>query len=131
MSRSQKQTTRRRKPSVAEEIIAGLSEFAEVVKSGQPVREVFNCRRVRLDLRPSPYDAGSVRATRDLLGASQSVFALLLGVSASTVRAWEQGAAKPSGMARRFMDEIRVDPERWVERLKRAAVPKKVAGVKT
>jgi DNA-binding transcriptional regulator YiaG len=58
-----------------------------------------------------------VKKTRDLLGTSQEIFARFLGVSASAVQDWEQGAKPPAGSARRLMDEIRANPEYWRRRL--------------
>ncbi len=74
--------------------------------------------------KPGPYGPEQVKETRRLLNASQALFAKFLGVSASTVRAWEHGTNVPSALACRFMDEIRREPERWVERLRSAVVYK-------
>lgn len=41
----------------------------------------------------------------------QSNFALILGVSIGTVRAWEQGIKGPSGPSRRPLDIIDINPE--------------------
>lgn len=70
--------------------------------------------------RPGGTLAGSpaeVKATRELLGASQAIFAQFLGVSASAVQDWEQGAKPPQGSACRLMHEIRRDPAYWRKRL--------------
>src|SRR5438067_1975695 len=61
-------------------------------------------------LPPPAFDAKAVKAVRAELGVSQPAFAALLGVATATVRAWEQGQKRPSGMARRFLAEIRRDP---------------------
>ena len=50
---------------------------------------------------------------------------MFLGVSVKTVQAWEQGLQTPPKMACRFMDEIRHDPEHWIERLKEAICVKR------
>ena len=47
------------------------------------------------------------------VGASQPVFARMLGVSAALVRSWEGGQRKPAPMARRLLDLIRADPSKW------------------
>jgi DNA-binding transcriptional regulator YiaG len=62
-----------------------------------------------------PPEVGPVEAkeARAELGLSQSVFAEFLGVSPSTVRAWEQGKRGPSPLARRFLGEIRRELEHW------------------
>jgi putative transcriptional regulator len=113
-----------KKASVGARIIEGLQEFADTLKKKEPIAEKFTCRVVELDLHPTPYDPELVKATRQLLRASQAVFARFLGVSVKTVQAWEQGASTPNDMACRFMDEIRHNPPYWTERLRQAAVAK-------
>jgi putative transcriptional regulator len=111
-----------KKASVATRMIQGLQEFVDTLKEKQPITEKFTCRVVELDLRPTPYNPEQVKNTRLLLNASQAVFARFLGVSVKTVRAWEQGINTPNDMACRFMDEIRLNPTYWMERLQKAAV---------
>lgn len=52
-----------------------------------------------------------VRAARKKLGLSQDRFALAFGVSASTVRKWEQGQRRPTGAARVLVRVIEKNPE--------------------
>jgi putative transcriptional regulator len=104
--------------AVEKEIIKRLEEFADVLKSGQAISDKFTCRKVELELKPRSYSPALVKQTRNLLNASQAVFALFLGVSVKTVRAWEQGNNTPSDIACRFMDEIRANPPYMVERLR-------------
>ena len=111
-----------KKASVGARIIQGLEEFLEALEKKEPVAEKFTCRVVKLDLRPTPYTPELVKKTRDLLNASQAVFARLLGVAVNTVRSWEQGVNIPQDVACRFMDEIRRNPAYWVQRLKESAV---------
>ena len=103
----------RRKDSVGARIIEGLREFTEALEKEEPIAERFTCRTVMLDLLAVPYDPKAVKATRQLLAASQGVFAQFLGVSVKSVRAWEQGVNTPSDIACRFMDEIRRNPHYW------------------
>ena len=103
--------------SVGDSIIEGLGEFRDALKSGRPVAEKLTCRRVALDLTPTRYNAKTTKETRKLFGVSQAVFARFLGVSKSTVQAWEQGANRPNEIASRFMDEIRHDLGYWQNRL--------------
>lgn len=44
-----------------------------------------------------------VKAVRHGLGASQSEFALMIGVSVSTLQNWEQGRRQPEGPARALL----------------------------
>jgi putative transcriptional regulator len=102
--------------SVAKEMIDGLNELTEAVRRGDDLSAKFNVREVRLSIKPSKYTPALVKKTRGTLQASQSLFAMFLGVSPATVRAWERGANTPSDMAARFMDEIRHDPQYWQRR---------------
>jgi DNA-binding transcriptional regulator YiaG len=69
---------------------------------------------VELPEDPKSYDADSVRRTRENIGASQPIFAHLLGVSPMLVRPWEQGQRQPAKWARHLLDEMNHDPRhRW------------------
>jgi len=105
------------KDSVGAKILEGLREFTEALENDEQITERFTCRTVMLDLVPVPYGPEEVKATRKLLRASQGIFAQFLGVSAKSVRAWEQGINTPNNMACRFMDEIQSNPEFWRDRL--------------
>ncbi len=113
--------------TLGEKIIEGLQEFTEALKNRESLSNQLNCRRIVLDVHPTPYNPKLVKQTRGLLNVSQAVFAGFLGVSANTVQAWEQGINTPNDMACRFMDEIRHDPDYWLERLKEMVVPKTTA----
>jgi len=51
-----------------------------------------------------------IRETRKKLGVSQSVFAVVLGVSKKTVESWEAGRYIPDGAARRLIFMLLADP---------------------
>ena len=108
--------------SLAEEIVDELDEFAAAVARGQQLATKFNCRTVAVDFGTPAYDGGLVKKTRAVLGASQAIFAQLLGVSPKTVRAWEQGVNVPHEASCRLMDEVRRDPAYWRKRLSDAIV---------
>jgi len=93
--------------------MAGIEEVARSLDGGPALTQ----RRVRVSVKPRAYRGEDVRIVRRAMGASQSVFAQFLGTSLNTVRSWEQGARKPSPMARRFMDEIHREPARWRQRV--------------
>jgi DNA-binding transcriptional regulator YiaG len=112
-TRKQKGSTR-----AGRQIIAGLTELVEAAQRGDDLSRRFTVRTVKLPDDPKPYDAAAVKATRDLLGASQALFARLIGVSAALVRAWEQGTRPPAPVARRLLDEINREPSRWRAMLK-------------
>jgi DNA-binding transcriptional regulator YiaG len=51
-----------------------------------------------------------VRALRNAIGASQSVFASMVGVSPDLVQSWEQGIRALSPLACRLLETIELDP---------------------
>jgi putative transcriptional regulator len=77
-----------------------------------------------MDLQPMPYNPKAVKQTRQLLSASQAVFAMFLGVNIKTLQAWEHGKTAPPKMACRFMDEIRRDLDHWKARLEESITVK-------
>jgi len=112
--------------SVGEKIVSSLKNFVETIEATDDVDDVlrrFNCRTIKLNLEAKTYSPELVKNTRELLGASQSIFAQFLGVSASAVQDWEQGAKPPRGSACRLMDEIRCNPGYWIDRLRELSTP--------
>lgn len=107
---------------LGQRILADLAEHIAAIESGAPLR----VRTVTLDLTAHRYGPNDVRRVRDALGMSQAVFAAFLGIDATTVRAWEQGRREPSGMARRFLEEIEASPRHWATRVKDKIKPKGV-----
>jgi len=51
-----------------------------------------------------------IQAIRKKMSLSQSVFAQLLNVSASSVRQWEQGKRKPSGSTKVLLELLEKSP---------------------
>lgn len=109
--------------SVGKKLTRRLKNFVEAVEDGQDPTKRFTCRTIRLQLEPQEYNPELVKKTRNILGASQAIFAQFLGVSASAVQDWEQGEKPPKGSACRLMDEIRRDPEYWLKRLRELSTP--------
>jgi len=58
------------------------------------------------DFRPA-----DIKAIRDGLGKSQSEFALMIGVSVSTLQNWEQGRRQPEGPARALLKIAAENPK--------------------
>ncbi|MGA3948939.1 helix-turn-helix domain-containing protein [Ralstonia nicotianae] len=52
------------------------------------------------------FDAPAIARIRQSVNVSQSVFAAYLNTTTSTVRQWEQGGKKPSGMAARLLQLV-------------------------
>lgn len=113
-----------KKKTVAEELIEGFTELAVALESDCDIGAQFNCYQMRLDLHPGSYTPELIKETRGLLRASPTIFAGFLGVSPKTVRQWEQGSSIPQPLACRFMDEIRRNPEYYLNRLRESIVPK-------
>lgn len=112
-----------REPRVGPRLIAGLTELRDALAAGEPLSGRFTVRTYRLP-DPGRYDAAAVRGTRAKLGASQVLFAGLMGASPALVRAWEQGSRQPSAMARRLLDEMNREPAHWAGFI----VPARTAG---
>lgn len=104
-------------------LIAGLTHLRDTLKRGERLEKRYTMRTVDLNLEPQDYDAEHVRKTRELLRASQAVFAKLLGVKAKTIQSWEQGVVPPA-MARRLLDLVNDNPQQWLDILQRAAEEK-------
>ena len=102
-------------------IVRALNQFADDLGAGTPIETKYTVRQVRVIPRPSLYPPARVRAVRELVGASQEVFAQLLAVSPMTIRSWEQGLRQPSPIARRFLDEIGMAPSHFRGRILTAA----------
>ena len=88
---------------------------------GKLVKSVRQAGRIkRGQLRPSRvsrFGAEDVRAIRNRLGKSQSEFALMIGVSVSTLQNWEQGRRQPEGPARALLKVAATNPEAVAEAL--------------
>lgn len=71
--------------------------FQELMSS---VRQAGRIRRGTLKAsRTTVFKPEDVKAVRASLGASQSEFALMIGVSVATLQNWEQGRRTPDGPA--------------------------------
>jgi len=76
----------------------------------RPAREYTLSARSATVAPPPSYDAARVRRVRAKLRVTQPVFAGLLNVSPSTVRAWERGAKTPEGPTRRLLEMAERQP---------------------
>jgi len=113
--------------SKGQEIVQGLRELADALKTGEPLEALFTVRTYKIT-PPPEYRNGDVRRVRDLLGMSQTAFAAFLGVDPSTVRSWEQGLRPPSPLACRMLSEIEADPGHWRKRLAACLVGPSIRG---
>ena len=88
----------------------------------EAMQEALDHSAEKIELRTSNYTIANVapvcktitvdeiKETRKRLGVSQSVFAIILGVSKKTVESWETGRYTPDGAARRLIMIIQADP---------------------
>ncbi len=115
------------KKRIGQQLVESLQGFVEALESGVDIEKTFTCHHVKVNIDSMECEPQTVKQTRKMLRASQTVFAKFLGVSVQTVRAWEQGANVPSDIAKRFMYEIRLNPDYWTTRLRARIVLKKHA----
>ena len=85
------------------------SDFEKLVES---VRDAGRIRRGEVEpARRFEVRAEDIKAIRSKLDKSQSEFALMIGVSVSTLQNWEQGRRQPEGPARALLKVASVNPE--------------------
>lgn len=83
--------------------------FEELVRSVKQAGQIKRDKK-----RPSRrfcFKPADIRGIRDRLGLSQSQFALLIGISVSTLQNWEQGRREPEGPARALLRVADRNPE--------------------
>jgi putative transcriptional regulator len=100
-------------------IIASLEEairHARGEETGARVTtvEVTTRRKAHLE-QPPWFPPHTILEIRQKLSVSQVIFAQMMGVSASTVRAWEQGKREPEGAARRLLQIADLHPDVLVD----------------
>ena len=89
--------------------------FQELLTS---VRQAGQIRRgARRPSRTTTFHPTDVQAVRAKLGASQTEFALMIGVSVATLRNWEQGRRTPDGPALALLRVAARDPKAVIRAL--------------
>ena len=84
------------------------NDFKSLVES---VRQAGKIKRGKIKAsRITHFSPADVRAIRRKLDKSQSEFALMIGVSISTLQNWEQGRRKPEGPARALLKVAAENP---------------------
>ena len=110
--------------SMGSELVDRLRRFTgklDSLNDSSELPEVLTVRKVKLDLKPRSFSANEVKAIRKRLRVSQPVFAEFFGVSASTVKDWEQGISPPTGPVCRILEEMLRDIEPWSKRIRELA----------
>jgi putative transcriptional regulator len=92
-------------------VVAKMKEddFNNLVKSIKQAGKIKNSQ-----LKPGrtfEFNSMDIKAIRNKLHKSQSEFALMIGVSVSTLQNWEQGRRKPDGPARALLKVASENPE--------------------
>lgn len=96
-----------RKTRLGQELIAGLEEAVSHARGGKKLRTAS----IEIPEPAKPWPKERIaRLRKERFRVSQPVFASLLSVTASTIRAWEQGQKTPSGAARRLLEVAEIDP---------------------
>jgi putative transcriptional regulator len=91
------------------------SAFDELKES---VRQAGEIRRgERRASRRTIYKPADIKAIRERLGLSQSRFALLIGISVSTLQNWEQGRRVPDGPAQMLLRVADQHPDALLDAL--------------
>ena len=71
----------------------------------------LDLRAVEIPARPRPMKPGDIRALRETLNASQTLFARLLNVSSNAVESWEQGIREPRQATLKLLHIARKNPQ--------------------
>lgn len=90
-----------------------VQSMAEALAHAQGERA--GSRSHRIAVKPA-----EIQQARKRLGLSQDQFADVFGVSASTLRKWEQGQRSPTGAAKTLLKIIEREPKAVVRALKAA-----------
>ena len=82
-----------------------------LASAGEKSGVKLDLRTVELPSRPKPMKPGDIRAVRESLNASQSLFARLLNVSSNAVESWEQGIREPRQATLKLLHIARRNPD--------------------
>jgi putative transcriptional regulator len=88
-----------------EKLVSSIKQAGKIRRGEMKASRVFNVK---------PMD---VRAIRKRLELSQSEFALMIGVSLSTLQNWEQGRRRPDGPAQALLRVAAANPKAVVDAL--------------
>jgi len=74
-------------------------------------------KKTKKPSRVFKYDIPDIKSIRKKLHVSQSEFALMIGVSTSTLQNWEQGRREPEGPAKALLRIAEKNPAAVIEAL--------------
>jgi DNA-binding transcriptional regulator YiaG len=98
-----KAKSNRKHPAGGEKILAGLRELHDAIIGGDTSKLTVHTVEIP---DPARYGPKQIKALRQSLGVSQTIFAHLLAVSPELVAHWEYGIRRPAPMACRLLDKI-------------------------
>ena len=82
------------------------------------IRQAGKIKRGEMEAsRVFQFDPADIKGIRQNLKKSQSEFALMIGVSISTLQNWEQGRRRPEGPARALLKIAAERPDAVIEAL--------------
>jgi len=90
--------------------------FDQLVESGKDAGRIRN--RSAKPSRVFKYGPIEVKRIRKRLRVSQSQFAMMIGVSKSTLQNWEQGRREPDGPAKALLQVVDKKPKAVLEALR-------------
>src|SRR4051812_35802119 len=97
-----------KKVSMGQDLIVGMREAVRHARGAKKLRS----RTIEILEPAGAWEKEKiVNLRKKVYGVSQPVFASMLSVTASTVRAWEQGQKTPSGSARRLLQVAELEPQ--------------------
>jgi putative transcriptional regulator len=92
------------------------NDFQNIVRS---VKQAGRIKRGAMKAsRTTNFNPADVRAIRKRLDKSQSEFALMIGVSVSTLQNWEQGRRTPEGPAQALLKIAAANPDAVAQALR-------------
>jgi putative transcriptional regulator len=90
-------------------------DFDKLVES---IKQAGKIRRGEMKAsRTFNFEPADIKSIRGQLKMSQSEFALMIGVSLSTLQNWEQGRRRPEGPARALLKVVAENPRAVVKAL--------------
>jgi len=90
-------------------------EFSKLVASIKEAGQIKH--NLKKAYRITEITPPSIKATRKKLNLSQSEFAMMIGVSISTLQNWEQGRREPDGPAKALLKIASKNPEAVMDAL--------------
>jgi len=93
------------KKELFEELTESLKEAGDIRKKSKKASRVFT------------YKPTDIKRIRQRLDVSQAQFALMIGVSKSTLQNWEQGRREPEGPAKALLRVVDKQPAAVLEAL--------------